>query len=101
MSISNISTTKMSSKGQVVIPEKIREYLELETGSKFIVMATEDSVILKKIRPIPKDDLKELLAESRKIAKKYNFKQHDLNETIQEVRGQKKKKKAAIKKTKA
>lgn len=63
MSTSNISTTKMSSKGQVVIPEEIREYLELENGSKFIVMAAEDSIILKKIKPIPKSELMDLLKD--------------------------------------
>ena len=45
ISLSDISTTKMSSKGQVVIPEEIREYMHLESGVKLIVMATNDSII--------------------------------------------------------
>jgi len=47
--MSDISTTKMTSKGQVVIPEAIREYMHLESGAKFIVMATNDSIIFKKV----------------------------------------------------
>lgn len=89
MQTSNTSTTKMTSKGQVVIPEDIRDYMELESGTKFVVVAVGDSIIFKKIQPIPEEDIKELLAESRKVAKKYNFKKYDLDETIAEVRAEK------------
>jgi len=34
--MANVSTTKMSSKGQVVIPENIRRNLNLKTGAQFI-----------------------------------------------------------------
>ena len=44
------ATTKMSSKGQVVIPEAIRNALGLEAGSEFVVVAEGDVVILKTIR---------------------------------------------------
>lgn len=91
MSTSNISTTKMSSKGQVVIPEEIREYLELENGSKFIVMAAEDSIILKKIKPIPKSELMDLLKRSRQVAKANNLKPSDVTEAIKAVRAKKRK----------
>ena len=49
--MAEIETTKMSSKGQVVIPEQIRDRLGLKTGSKFIVIADKDVVILKTIAP--------------------------------------------------
>jgi AbrB family looped-hinge helix DNA binding protein len=32
-----ISTTKMSSKGQIVIPEAIRKELGLKSGAQFVV----------------------------------------------------------------
>ena len=35
--MSTLSTTRMSSKGQVVIPEEIRQRLGLETGAQFVV----------------------------------------------------------------
>jgi len=41
----SISTTKMSSKGQVVIPEEIRKKLGLESGSRFMVVGDKDVVI--------------------------------------------------------
>ena len=46
---SPVSTTKMSSKGQVVIPEQVREQLALEPGSQFVVVGDKDVVILKRI----------------------------------------------------
>lgn len=88
--MSDISTTKMTSKGQVVIPEEIREYMHLESGVKFIVMATNDSIIFKKVTPIPQKDIKLLLKASQAIAKKYKFKEKDVPVVIREVRAAKK-----------
>lgn len=45
------STTKMSSRGQVVIPEEIRENLHLKEGDQFVVIGKGDTVILKSITP--------------------------------------------------
>lgn len=89
-SMSDISTTKMTSKGQVVIPEEIREYMNLESGVKFVVMATGDSIIFKKITPFSQRDVKRLLNASQAIAKKHEFKEKDIPRVISEVRGVKK-----------
>ena len=52
--MANVSTTKMSSKGQIVIPEIIRKQLNLKPGSQFVVVGDKDVVILKKhIAPRP------------------------------------------------
>lgn len=88
--MSDISTTKMTSKGQVVIPEEIREYMHLESGVKFIVMATSDSIIFKKVTPIPQKDIKHLLKASQAVAKKYKFKEKDIPDIISAVRATKK-----------
>ena len=47
--MSAVATTKLSSKGQVVIPEDVRKELGLEPGAQFVVMGEGDVVILKKI----------------------------------------------------
>ncbi len=49
--MANVSTTKMSSKGQIVIPEIIRKQLNLKAGSQFVVVGDKDVVILKSISP--------------------------------------------------
>jgi len=36
--MTNLATTKMSSKGQVVIPEDIRKRLKLRAGSQLVVV---------------------------------------------------------------
>lgn len=94
--MSEVSTTKMTSKGQVVIPEEIREYMGLESGVKFLVMASDDSIIFKKINPIPEQDIKALLNESQKVAKEYGITEEDLDEAIAASRKAQKSKRKGI-----
>ncbi len=44
--MANVATTKLSSKGQVVIPENIRKKLHLKAGAQFVVIGDNDVVIL-------------------------------------------------------
>ena len=64
--MSEFATTKMSSKGQVVIPEDIRKRLGLEAGSQFVVVAGKDAVILKTISPPSMDQFDELIKNARR-----------------------------------
>jgi AbrB family looped-hinge helix DNA binding protein len=43
------STTKVSSKGQIVIPVNVRKAAGLKKGEKLIAIAFGDTVVLKKI----------------------------------------------------
>jgi len=43
------STTKVSSKGQVVIPVNVRQAAGLKEGEKILAIAVGDTVVLKKI----------------------------------------------------
>ena len=43
------STTKVSSKGQVVIPANVRKAAGLKKGEEILAIAIDDTVILKKI----------------------------------------------------
>jgi len=63
--------TKISSKGQVVIPSKIRMELEIEEGSVLGVEKMKDIIILKKIDVDLVKQFKNSLADvkSRKIKK--------------------------------
>ena len=67
-------TTKMSSKGQVVIPEAIRKRLGLEPGDQFVVVADKDVVILKVISAPTMDEFDELLMEAREQARRAGLK---------------------------
>lgn len=44
------ATTELSSRGQVVIPEEMRNRLGLKPGARFVVLGGRDVVILKVIQ---------------------------------------------------
>ena len=84
--MTNVSTTKMSSKGQVVIPENIRKELNLKEGTQFIVVGEKDVVILKNIALPSLDEFGGLIDEARKKAKKVGLKKSDVKNAILNVR---------------
>ena len=54
--------TKVSSKGQVVIPKEIRERLGILPGEKIIVMTRDEEIVLKKARRLRLEELSEKIA---------------------------------------
>ena len=87
--MAGISTTKMSSKGQVVIPEAIRKKLGLKSGDQFVVTGNKDVVILKSISPPSLDEFDDLIAETRKQAKKAGMKRSDVIAALAKIRRKK------------
>ena len=63
------STTKLTSKGQVVIPEQTRKRLGMKEGTQFMVLEGKDAVIFKVIQPPSMKDFDNLLSAARKQAK--------------------------------
>jgi len=84
--VARIATTKMSSKGQVVIPEEIRQRLKLKAGAQFVVVGENDVVILKSIAPPAKEEFARLVAEARKQAKASGLKRADISAAVVKVR---------------
>ena len=84
--MSEVSTTRMSSKGQVVIPEEIRRRLHLEAGTQFVVIADKGTVILKEISAPSMDEFDSLLDEAKAQARKAGLKPGDLKSIIADVR---------------
>ncbi|MGD9335160.1 MAG: AbrB/MazE/SpoVT family DNA-binding domain-containing protein [Desulfobacterales bacterium] len=85
--MANVSTTKMSSKGQVVIPENIRKQLNLRAGAQFVVVGDKDVVILKNISPPSLDEFNDLIAVARKKGKQAGLKKSDIKDAILKARG--------------
>ena len=85
--MANVSTTKMSSKGQVVIPENIRKQLNLKAGAQFVVVGNKDVVILKNITPPDLNEFDDLIADARKKAKEAGSKKSDIKDAILKARG--------------
>jgi len=80
------ATTKLSSKGQVVIPEEVRNDLGLSEGDQFVVIGQGDAVILKVIAPPELEEFQGLLRQARAEAKKAGIKKADLKSAIAKVR---------------
>jgi len=81
-------TTKMSSKGQIVIPEEIRKKLGLKTGDKFIVMGDKDVVILKTLSTPSINEFDKLIKEARKQARRTGIRKSDVLDAVKEARRQ-------------
>ncbi len=87
--MATLATTKMSSKGQVVIPDEVRKRLNLKAGAQFVVVGDNDVVILKAITAPSMDEFDGLIADVRRKAKTAGLKKSDIESAIEEVRGSK------------
>ncbi len=83
-----VDVAMISTKGQVVIPSRIREELGLGEGSQVVISKIEDFVVLKKVNiQDPKEEFKKLTALGRKHAKKLGIKsEEDVVRIVHEAR---------------
>jgi len=84
--MSSLATTKMSSKGQVVIPEEVRKRLGLEPGTQFVVIGDKEAVVLKRLTPPSMDEFDDLIAKARKQAKVAGMKKADIQKAVKKAR---------------
>lgn len=85
----NLATTRMSSKGQVVIPEAIRKQLNLKEGTQFIVVGEGDVVILKAITAPTLESFDTLIQKARQQAEESGLKRGDITAAVAKARGKK------------
>jgi len=84
-----LATTRMSSKGQVVIPDSIRKRLDLKEGAQFLVVGDVDVVILKVVTPPDMNEFDALIKQARKQAKEAGLKQTDITSAVTKARARK------------
>ena len=84
-----VATTRMSSKGQIVIPEAIRKRLNLNAGAQFIVVGEGDVVILKAISIPDMEAFATLIQQARQQAKAAGLERADVSRAISKARGRK------------
>lgn len=86
-----IETTKMSSRGQIVIPQNIREQIDVDEGTIFLVMTSSDTIILKKIKTPSKEDIlkdiKNISKKGRINADSLGIKESDVSKILHKRRG--------------
>lgn len=89
-----METTRMSSKGQVVIPQDIREEVGAVEGTIFSVMGMDDTVILKKVETPSKEELirhlDEIAAKNQKRLQAMGFNEKDILKAADRERTRKK-----------
>ncbi len=84
-----VATTRMSSRGQVVIPEEIRRRLALEPGTRFVVVGEDDAVIFKTIQAPSMSQFDPLIRSARRQARSAKMKQSDVVKAVARARGRK------------
>jgi len=81
-----VEFTKLSSKGQIVIPQAIREDMGLKPGTPFAVIEQKDAILLKKIEMPKIKSWAEVTKPFREAAKRSRFTRSDLDRIIKQVR---------------
>jgi len=82
-----VATTRMSSKGQVVIPEEVRRRLRLQPGARFVIVAEDDVIVLKVIEPPAMDAFDALVRQARRQARAAGMTRAAVSEAVAAVRG--------------
>jgi len=86
-----VEVTSMSSRGQIVIPQKLRQRLGFSEGEKFIVLGENGTIILKRIEKPSKEELiKKLdtLAEkTRQKVEASGIKESEVPKRVHKIRG--------------
>lgn len=81
-----MEVTSLSSRGQVVIPHDVRNRLHLYEGEKFVVIAEDDIIVLKKLEVPSFGGFDKLLKKTREFAKSKGLKPRDVDEVVKRVR---------------
>lgn len=86
--MTDVELTKMSSKGQVVIPQQVREKLCLKEGETFAVIGGDDMILLRRVAtPSPKDLFEDLHAWGVRFAREKGLSEDGLQPKIKRSRG--------------
>ena len=82
-----LELTRLSGKGQVVIPTEVRRKMGLKEGTRFLVVGLDDVIVLRRLElSEEKVRLKKLLAETRVSAKTHGLSEREVERLIHVVR---------------
>lgn len=79
----------VSSRGQICIPNNIREEMGLAEGNKVIFLVQNDTLLIKKVRP---QTFAEITAPLKEAMKKSGMKETEVVDMIHRMRAEKRKK---------
>ena len=78
--------TAMSTKGQIVLPKKIRTALNLGAGTQFVVFSDNDNILLKPIKEPKLAEFDAVLSNYQKWAKEVGVTEADIDEAVRAAR---------------
>ena len=88
--MTKVMTTKMSSKGQVVLPEALRQMYGWESGTAFTILAYKGSIIMQPLKAPTDDEIaaefEGAFAQARQQAKEAGMTPSDISKAISDVR---------------
>ena len=86
----NVEITKMSSRGQIVVPQGLRNELGMKEGAFFAIFGGKDTIILKKLEMPSKEilikDIGKMAREGKKRAENLGLKESDVPDLIHKIR---------------
>lgn len=82
----NVDILTVSSKGQIVLPAKIRKKLSINYGDSLAAIAVGDTIMLKPIYVPTEDDFLAAAEETRLWAQNAGLKELDIDKAIKTVR---------------
>lgn len=83
----SVEVLTVSSKGQIVLPVKMRRTIGISDGDKLAAYASDDGVIMLKVVKVPSvQDFKARLDQAQKWAASVGYAEDDVNDIIKSVR---------------
>ena len=82
-----VELTRISEKGQVVIPSSLRQEMGIKRADQFMIFGEDNTIILKKIEKLAlKKTFDEIAKPLREVAKKAGLTKADVQKAIKDVR---------------
>jgi len=82
-----VDLTRLSEKGQIVIPSEMRKKMRLKEGTRFVVLGLNDTIILRRVElSAEKRDLRKIIARFRSTAQKSGFSGREIEQMIEASR---------------
>ena len=83
----SLDFTRLSEKGQIVVPSEIRKKMKLTEGTRFVILGFKDTIVLRKLELSEERlRLKRLLARSREKAEKVGFSGKEIQRLLESSR---------------
>ena len=88
--MTNVMTTRMSSKGQVVLPEALRQMYGWQSGTAFTILAYKGSIIMQPLKTPTEEEVaaefEDAFEEARRLAQDAGMTPLDVTNAIADVR---------------